>query len=212
MVKKEFWKITAKKAEKRGGWDKDDIIHESLIESTVLVFDDVNKIWFHVTREKVGFKFSDFDCNDKLNQKEDKKVENKEAKKRDNPFTDDFVEGLTRGMLDQDSIIRNSFVEKTIKFKNNGVITDCFVTPDKIGRRFGDFTYDNEVMKKVHALSNTSSKILPKSDHLTAKKGNRQATKPINEKKPKKKKKPGKKKEPWEYEGKSFLDKYNEGK
>jgi len=167
-----------------------------LIESTVLVFDDVNKILFHVTREKVGFKFSDFDCNDKLNQKEDKKTENKEAKKRDNPFTDDFVEGLTRGMIDQDSKIRKSFVGKTVKFQNNGVITDCFVTPDKIGYRFGDFMYDNEVMKKMHALSNTSSKILPKSNHLTAKKGNRQATKPINEKKPRKKKKPGKKKEP----------------
>jgi ribosomal protein S19 len=167
-----------------------------LIESTVLVFDDVNKILFHVTREKVGFKFSDFDCNDKLNQKEDKKVENKKTRKRNNPFTDDFVEGLTRGMLDQDSIIRNSFVEKTIKFKNNGIITNCFVTPDKVGRRFGDFTYDNEVMKKMHALSNTSNKILPKSNHLTAKKGNRQAIEPIKEKKPKKKKKPGKKKEP----------------
>ena len=212
MVKKEFWRITAKKAKKRGAWHKDDIIHESLIGSAVLVFDDVNKILFRVTEEKVGFKFSDFDCNDKLNQKEDKKIENKEAKKRNNPITDEFIERLTRGMIDQDSIIKKSFLGKTIIFKNNGVITDCFVTLDKIGRTFGDFTYDNKVMKKMHALSNTSSKILPKSDHLTAKKGNRQATKPINEKKPKKKKKPGKKKEPWEYEGKSFLDKYNEGK
>ena len=164
-----------------------------MIESAVLVFDDVNKILFHITREKVGFKFSDFDCDDKLNQKEDKKTENKEAKKRDNPFTDDFVEGLTRGMIDQDSIIRKSFVGKTVKFQNNGTITNCFVTSDKVGRRFGDFTYtyDNEVMEKMNALSNTSNKILPKSDHLTAKKGNRQAIKPINEKKPRKKKKPG---------------------
>lgn len=121
-----------------------------MIGSAVLVFDDVNKILFRVTHEKVGFKFGDFDCNDKLNQKEDKKIENKEAKKRDNPFTDDFVEGLTREMLDQDSIIRNSFVEKTIKFKNNGVITDCFVTLDKIGYRFGDFTYDNELVQKIN--------------------------------------------------------------
>ena len=121
-----------------------------MIESTVLVFDDVNKILFHVTREKIGFKFSDFDCNDKLNQKEDKKTENKEAKKRDNPFTDDFVKGLTREMIDQDSKIRKSFVGKTVKFQNNGVITDCFVTPDRIGRRFGDFTYDNELVQKIN--------------------------------------------------------------
>jgi ribosomal protein S19 len=126
------------------------MIHESLIGSAVLVFDDVNKILFRVTHEKVGFKFSDFDCNDKLNQKEDKKIENKEAKRRDNPFTDDFVEGLTRGMIDQDSIIRNSFLGKTVKFKNNGVITDCFVTPDKIGHRFGDFTYNNELVQKIN--------------------------------------------------------------
>jgi ribosomal protein S19 len=160
------------------------------------VFDNVNEILFHVTREKVGFKFNDFDSKGQLIQKKDKKTENKEAKKRYNPFTDDFVEGLTRGMIDQDSKIKKSFLGKTIKFKNNGVITNCFVTSEKIGRRFGDFTYDNEVMEKVHALSNTSSKILPKSDNLTPKKKNRQATKPINEKKPKKKKKPGKKKEP----------------
>lgn len=114
------------------------------------MFDDVNKILFHVTREKVGFKFSDFDCNDKLNQKEDKKTENKEAKKRDNPFTDDFVKGLTRGMINQDSKIRKSFVGKTVKFQNNGVITDCFVTPDKIGYKFGDFTYNNELVQKMN--------------------------------------------------------------
>jgi ribosomal protein S19 len=121
-----------------------------LIGSAVLVFDDVNKILFRVTEEKVGFKFSDFDCNDKLNQKEDKKIENKEAKKRDNPFTDDFIEGLTRGMIDQDSMIKNSFVGRTIKFKNNGVITDCFVTLDKIGYRFGDFTYENELVQEIN--------------------------------------------------------------
>jgi ribosomal protein S19 len=136
-----------------------------LIGSAVLVFDDVNKILFRVTQEKVGFKFSDFDCNDKLNQKEDKKIENKEAKKRDNPFTAEFVEELTRGMIDQDSKIKKSFLGKTIKFKNNGVITDCFVTPDKIGYRFGDFTYDNELVQKtnekieqkLHAKEKTST-------------------------------------------------------
>jgi len=208
MVKKEFWKITAKKAEKRGGWDKDDIIHESLIESTVLVFDDVNKILFHVTREKVGFKFNDFDSKGQLIQKKDKKTENKEAKKRYNPFTDDFVEGLTRGMIDQDSKIKKSFLGKTIKFKNNEVITNCFVTSEKIGCRFGDFTYtyEDEVMKKMPILSSTSNEKRPKYKDLNPKKKKRQTVEPIKEKKPRKKK------EPWEYEGKSFLDKYNEGK
>jgi ribosomal protein S19 len=169
-----------------------------LIGSAVLVFDDVNKILFRVTEEKVGFKFSDFDCNDKLNQKEDKKIENKEAKKRNNPITDEFIERLTRGMIDQDSIIKKSFLGKTIIFKNNGVITDCFVTLDKIGRTFGDFTYtsENEVMKKMPILSNTSNEKRPKYNNLTPEKKKRQATKPIKEKKPRKKKKPGKKKEP----------------
>jgi hypothetical protein len=122
----------------------------------------------------------------------------KKTRPSSNPFTDDFVEGLTRGMIDQDSKIKNSFLGKTIIFKNNGVITDCFVTPDKIGRTFGDFTYtsENEVMKKVHILSNTSNEKRPKYNNLTPEKKKRQATKPIKEKKPRKKKKPGKKKEP----------------
>jgi ribosomal protein S19 len=136
------------------------------------VFDNVNEILFHVTREKVGFKFNDFDSKGKLIQKEDKKVENKKTKKRNNPFTEEFIEGLTRGMIDQDSIIKNSFLGKTIKFKNNGVITDCFVTPEKIGRTFGDFTYtyENEVMKKMPILSNTSNEKRPKYNNLTPEK------------------------------------------
>jgi ribosomal protein S19 len=185
-----------------------------LVGKKVLVFDKVNEILFHVTREKVGFKFNDFDSKGKLIQKKDKKVENKKTKKCSNPFTDEFVEGLTRGMIDQDSIIKKSFLGKTIKFKNSGVITNCFVTSEKIGSRFGDFTYtyENEVMKKMPILSNTSNEKRPKYKDLTPKKKKRQTVEPIKEKKPRKKKKPGKKKEPWEYEGKSFLDKYNGGK
>jgi len=80
MAKQEFWRITQRRAKKKGAYNKNDIIHESLIESAVLVFDDVNKILFHITREKVGFKFSDFDCDDKLNQKEDKKQKIKRQK------------------------------------------------------------------------------------------------------------------------------------
>ena len=231
MVKTEFWRITEKKARK-GNYEtpkpinnyknknKKDVYHiskripKSSVGKKVLVFDNVNEFLFHVTPEKVGFKFNDFDSKGKFIQKKDKKVENKKTKKRSNPITDEFVERLTRGMIDQDSKIRASFLGKTVKFKNNGVITDCFVTLDKIGRTFGDFTYtsENEVMKKMPILSNTSNEKRPKYNNLTPEKKKRQATKPIKEKKPRKKKKPGKKKEPWEYEGKSFLDKYNEGK
>jgi len=231
MVKRIFWRITEKRAQK-GNYEtpkpinnyknkiKKDAYHisnripESSVGKKVLVFDNVNEILFHVTREKVGFKFNDFDSKGKLIQKKDKKVENKKTKKCNNPFTDEFVEGLTRGMIDQDSIIKKSFLEKTVKFKNNGVITNCFVTLDKIGCRFGDFTYtyENEVMKKMPILSNTSNEKRPKDKDLNPKKKKRQTVEPIKEKKPKKKKKPGKKKEPWEYEGKSFLDKYNGGK
>lgn len=189
MVKKIFWRITEKRARK-GNYEtpkpinnyknkiKKDACHisgripESLVGKKVLVFDNVNEILFHVTPEKVGFKFNDFDSKGKLIQKKDKKVENKKTKKCNNPFTDDFVEGLTRGMIDQDSKIKNSFLGKTIKFKNNGVITNCFVTSEKIGCRFGDFTYtyENEVMKKMPILSNTSNEKSPKYNDLTPKK------------------------------------------
>lgn len=228
MVKNIFWRIKEKRARKgnyetpkpinnyknkiKNAYHISERIPESSVGKKVLVFDNVNEILFHVTREKVGFKFNDFDSKGQLIQKKDKKTENKEAKKRYNPFTDDFVEGLTRGMIDQDSKIKKSFLGKTIKFKNNGIITNCFVTLDKINRRFGDFTYENEVTKKMPILSNTSNEKRPKYKDLNPKKKKRQTVEPIKEKKPRKKKKPGKKKEPWEYEGKSFLDKYNGGK
>ena len=231
MVKNTFWRIKEKRARKgnyetpkpinnyrnkikKGACHISERITEDSVGKKVLVFDNVNEFLFHVTPEKVGFKFNDFDSKGKFIQKKDKKVENKKTKKCKNPITDEFIEGLTRGMIDQDSKIRASFLGKTVKFKNNGVITDCFVTLDKIGRTFGDFTYtsENEVMKKMPILSNTSNEKRPKYNNLTPEKKKRQAIKPIKEKKPRKKKKPGKKKEPWEYEGKSFLDKYNEGK
>jgi hypothetical protein len=63
-------------------------------------------------------------------------------------------------MIDQDSIIKNSFLKKTVKFKNNGVITDCFVTLDKIGYRFGDFTYDNELVQKIEQKLHSKEKTL----------------------------------------------------
>ena len=71
MVKNIFWRITEKRARK-GNYEtpkpinnyknkiKKDACHiseritESLVGKKVLVFDNVNEILFHVTREKVG--------------------------------------------------------------------------------------------------------------------------------------------------------------
>jgi hypothetical protein len=74
----------------------------------------------------------------------------KKTRHSNNPFTNKFVEELTRGILNENSLIKNSFLGKTVKFRNNGVITDCFVTLDKIGYRFGDFTYENELVQKIN--------------------------------------------------------------
>ena len=94
MPKKLFWRIKKKpsleenynnpgiinykKMLKKGAWDKNTKIPESLIGKTVLVFDNENERPFYVTREKVGFKFGDFDCDNKLNGKIDKKIKKKE--------------------------------------------------------------------------------------------------------------------------------------
>ena len=94
MPKKPFWRIKKKpsweenyndpgiinykKMLKKGAWDKNTKIPESLIGKTVLVFDNENERPFYVTREKVGFKFGDFDCDNKLNGKIDKKIKKKE--------------------------------------------------------------------------------------------------------------------------------------
>jgi ribosomal protein S19 len=74
----------------------------------------------------------------------------KKTRPSNNPFTDKFVEELTRGILNENSLIKKSFAGKDIKFNNNGVITSCSVTPDKIGYRFGDFTYNNELVQKIN--------------------------------------------------------------
>jgi hypothetical protein len=61
-------------------------------------------------------------------------------------------------------------------------------------------------------LTVASNKIRPKSDDLAPRYRNRQERKPRKPRKPREKRELRLKKEPWEYEGKSFLDKYNKKK
>lgn len=144
----------------------------------------------------------------------------KKTRPSNNPFTDKFVEELTRGILNENSLIKKSFAGKDIKFNNNGVITNCSVTPDKIGYKFGDFTYNNELVQKINGkidqklnkkkpkdidtnIVNAKTKnlkkevkddeISPKSDDLAPRYRNRQERKP---RKPREKRKPRLKKEP----------------
>jgi hypothetical protein len=100
------------------------------------------------------------------------------------------------------------------------MITNCFITPDKVGHKLGEFTYDNELMKGVNKkidqklnkkkpknidtnIVNAKTKnlkkevkddeISPKSDDLTPRYRNRQERKP---RKPREKREPRLKKEP----------------
>ena len=73
----------------------------------------------------------------------------KGIKFRDNTFTNSFKKALKTGIWDKDSIIQPSFLGKTIKFDDDGNVKNCHVTPDKVGRKFGDFSYENQLMKKI---------------------------------------------------------------
>lgn len=64
-------------------------------------------------------------------------------------FTNSFKKALKTGIWDKDSIIQPSFLGKTIKFDDDGNVKNCHVTPDKIGCKFGDFGYENQLMKGI---------------------------------------------------------------
>lgn len=38
----------------------------------------------------------------------------------------------------------------SLQFDDDGDIMNCFITPDKIGRKFADFTYENKLVKRVN--------------------------------------------------------------
>jgi hypothetical protein len=103
------------------------------------------------------------------------------------------------------------------------MITNCFITREKVGFKFSEFTYDKELMKEVNKkieqkLNEKKPKdmdinvvdvkgknlkkevkddeISPKSDDLTPRYRNRQERKPREPRKPKEKREPKRKKEP----------------
>jgi len=66
------------------------------------------------------------------------------------PLPNNIKKALTQGLWDKNTTIQPSFLGRTLQFDDDGDIMNCFITPDKIGRKFADFTHENNLMKKVN--------------------------------------------------------------
>jgi len=237
----------------RGILNKNSLIKNSFLEKTIK-FDNNGVITnCFVTLDKIGYRFGDFTYDNELVQKINKKIDQKlHAKEKTSTLKKnkkrikfphdllvdikDYKKVFKKGVWDKSVVIQKGSLGKTLKFYDDGMITNCFITREKVGFKFSDFTYDKELMKGVNKkieqkLNEKKPKdmdinvvdvkgknlkkevkddeISPKSDDLTPRYRNRQKRKP---RKPREKREPKLKKEPWEYEGKSFLEKYNEKK
>lgn len=66
------------------------------------------------------------------------------------PLPNDVKRALIGGLLDKNTTIKPSFLGMSLQFDDDGDIMNCFITPDKIGRKFADFTYENKLVKRVN--------------------------------------------------------------
>jgi len=240
-VKRKSWKedckipnvINSNKiAKKRLLSENTGIVTNSSVKRVISVIEGKNQVRSDITSDKKA-KPSNNKLAQKINEKIDPKLHSKgktstlkknskKIKFLNNLLVDikNEKEAFKKGVWDKSVVIQKSLIGRTMKFNDDGMITKCRITPDKVGYKFGDFTYDNELMKgvnkkidqKLNKKEVKNNEISPKSDNVTPRHRNRQERKPREPRKPREKREPRLKKEPWEYEGKSFLEKYNEKK